>query len=53
MKTGWQLDNGKWYFLNTSITNGVPEGSALKGWQWIDGKCYYLDPARGNYQNHM
>lgn len=38
--SGWQLINGRWYFLNP--LKGEAEGRMLTGWQWIDGKCYYL-----------
>ena len=48
MSTGWQLINGKWYFLNP-ISDGT-KGKMMIGWQWIDGKCYFLSPdGNGNY----
>ena len=40
MKTGWLLDNGKWYFLSTEMAEKT--GRALTGWQWIDGYCYFF-----------
>lgn len=35
LKTGWLLDNEKWYYLNT-------DGSMATGWKVIGGTWYYL-----------
>lgn len=41
MKTGWILDDGRWYYLNP---NG---GEMLTGWIQIDGSYYYFNTAAG------
>jgi hypothetical protein len=48
MATGWQMINGKWYFLNP-VSDGT-KGKMLTGWQWIDGRCYYMSDQSEN--NH-
>lgn len=35
--TGWQLIDGKWYYLNP------PTGRLVYGWQTIDGNKFYFD----------
>lgn len=48
MATGWQLIDGKWYFLSPQADS--TQGQMLTGWQWIDGRCYYLaGHPTGNY----
>ncbi len=37
LKTGWQLDGGKWYYLND-------DGSMALGWKAIGSTWYYLNP---------
>lgn len=37
LKTGWQLYDGKWYYLNDN-------GSMVIGWKKVDGNWYYLNP---------
>ena len=41
MRTGWLLDNGKWYFLNTSKDNY--EGCMVRGWWTWNGQKYYFN----------
>ncbi|MFM1580588.1 hypothetical protein ABGF48_00035 [Helcococcus bovis] len=41
-KYGWQIDEGKWYFLDRK--NGIKK----YGWQLIDGKWYFLDRKNGD-----
>ena len=41
MKTGWILDNGKWYYLNPG------SGEMITGWAHVDNKYYYLNTASG------
>lgn len=36
LKTGWQLDGGKWYYLNS-------DGSMATDWKLINGYWYYLN----------
>ncbi|MDF2884186.1 MAG: pcpA [Clostridiaceae bacterium] len=38
LKTGWQLDGVKWYYLNT-------DGSMAAGWKQVSGYWYYLNPS--------
>jgi len=41
MVTGWQNQDGKWYYFE-------PEsGAQALGWKQIDGKTYYLDETKG------
>lgn len=35
MKTGWEQENGTWYYLQG-------DGAMATGWQNIDGKYYFL-----------
>ncbi len=37
--TGWQLLDGKWYYLDPGST---PPGKMLTGWQDIDGEKYFF-----------
>lgn len=42
MRTGWFLENGKWYFLNP-LHDGYFGRAAADQWLWIDGYCYRFD----------
>ncbi len=40
MKSGWQLVNGKWYYLG-----GSNDGAMKTGWQAVNGSWYLLGGA--------
>ncbi len=42
MRTGWFLENGKWYFLSP-VHDGFFGRAARDQWLWIDGHCYRFD----------
>lgn len=41
MVTGWQQQEGKWYYFDTE------SGAQSLGWKQIEGKWYYFDEAKG------
>ena len=45
MLTGWQLINGRWYYLSTE--EGINNGKMLTGWRLINGKWYYFSTEAG------
>lgn len=51
MATGWQLVDGRWYYLNPSAEG--TQGAMVTGWQKIGEKWYYLNPEPGAAQGAM